>query len=147
MIKRLGGQRWNTLHKIVYGIGVLAVLHYFMQSKIDATQATIIGGFFLYLMLYRLMNRFRLPTNALTLAGLAIVATAATVAMEAAWYRFGTSAPWYRIMLANLTPDIAIRPAWYVLAGGLVLVVLNFVRLRMPGAAPVRERQRVRTAG
>jgi sulfoxide reductase heme-binding subunit YedZ len=35
MIKRLGGKRWALLHRVVYGAGILGVLHYFMLVKSD----------------------------------------------------------------------------------------------------------------
>ena len=35
MIKRLGGKRWAVLHRIVYGAGILGVLHYYMLVKSD----------------------------------------------------------------------------------------------------------------
>jgi methionine sulfoxide reductase heme-binding subunit len=35
MIKRLGGKRWALLHRMVYGAGILGVLHYFMLVKSD----------------------------------------------------------------------------------------------------------------
>lgn len=33
MVKRLGGQNWRRLHKLVYAVGVLAVLHYLWLAK------------------------------------------------------------------------------------------------------------------
>jgi methionine sulfoxide reductase heme-binding subunit len=35
MVKRLGGQRWTRLHRIVYLSGILGVLHYYMLVKSD----------------------------------------------------------------------------------------------------------------
>jgi len=35
MIKRLGGKRWALLHRVIYGAGILGVLHYFMLVKSD----------------------------------------------------------------------------------------------------------------
>ncbi len=37
MIKRLGGRRWQALHRSVYAIGILAVLHYGWLVKRDIT--------------------------------------------------------------------------------------------------------------
>jgi sulfoxide reductase heme-binding subunit YedZ len=33
MVKRLGGQRWRLLHRVVYLSGILGVLHYYMLVK------------------------------------------------------------------------------------------------------------------
>jgi sulfoxide reductase heme-binding subunit YedZ len=35
MVKRLGGKRWNSLHKTAYLAGILGVLHYYMLVKSD----------------------------------------------------------------------------------------------------------------
>lgn len=41
MIKRLGGRRWQLLHRAVYAIGMFAVLHYWWMVKKDITQPAI----------------------------------------------------------------------------------------------------------
>lgn len=40
-IRRLGGQRWNLLHKLVYASAVLGVLHYWWKVKLDVTNPMI----------------------------------------------------------------------------------------------------------
>ena len=37
MVRRLGGLRWRRLHQIVYAIALLALIHYFQQTKADVT--------------------------------------------------------------------------------------------------------------
>lgn len=43
MVKRLGGKRWQVLHKAVYGIVVLAILHYWWHKagKHDFSEVSI----------------------------------------------------------------------------------------------------------
>ena len=60
MVKRLGAIRWNRLHKLVYVITALGILHYYMQSKVDVSQPVLMTGFFFWLMGYRLMAARRL---------------------------------------------------------------------------------------
>jgi sulfoxide reductase heme-binding subunit YedZ len=36
-IRRLGGQRWNLLHRLVYVTAILAVIHYWWKVKLDTT--------------------------------------------------------------------------------------------------------------
>ena len=41
MVRRLGGRRWLSLHRAVYAVGVLGVVHYWMMVKRDITQPAI----------------------------------------------------------------------------------------------------------
>ena len=43
-IRRLGGKRWRELHRAVYAIALLAVLHYAWMVKADLTQPLIYGA-------------------------------------------------------------------------------------------------------
>src|SRR5436309_1104880 len=38
MIRRLGGKRWNQLHRLVYATGALDVLHYWWLVKADVSR-------------------------------------------------------------------------------------------------------------
>ena len=135
-IKRLGSN-WNRLHKIVYGIGILAALHYFMQSKADVYQPTLMAGFFVLLMLYRLAHWRGLSLNsAWVLLGIAVAAALATVVVEAAWYGLATGVPVNRVLAANLQFSYTIRPAWWVLVVGLAVTVLGIVRSFGKAPAP-----------
>jgi sulfoxide reductase heme-binding subunit YedZ len=41
MIRRLGGRRWQELHRTVYAIAIIAVLHYWWMVKLDTRQPMI----------------------------------------------------------------------------------------------------------
>jgi methionine sulfoxide reductase heme-binding subunit len=56
MVRRLGGKRWQTLQRSTYVVALLASVHFFMQSKIDATEPTMMAGFLLWLMGYRVIS-------------------------------------------------------------------------------------------
>ena len=43
MIRRLGGRNWNRLHRLVYVIAVLGVIHYSMAVKKDLTDPLTYG--------------------------------------------------------------------------------------------------------
>ncbi|MGE5506499.1 MAG: sulfite oxidase heme-binding subunit YedZ [Actinomycetota bacterium] len=53
MLRRLGGRRWRMLHRAVYGIGVLAVVHYWMMVKADIRQPLLYGAILAVLLGYR----------------------------------------------------------------------------------------------
>ena len=49
MVRRLGARRWQRLHRLVYAIALLAVVHYCMQSKLDLWEPTIMAGLYAWL--------------------------------------------------------------------------------------------------
>ena len=44
MIRRLGGKRWNRLHRLIYLTGMLAVVHYYWLVKADVRRPLIYGA-------------------------------------------------------------------------------------------------------
>ena len=106
---------WKRLHRLVYVIAVLAILHFFMQSKLDASEATLMAGLFLTLMIYRLAIWWRLPMGAVVLTGVALAGAAATALAEFAWYGLATGANPWRVLGANLHTGQGLRPAVEVL--------------------------------
>jgi sulfoxide reductase heme-binding subunit YedZ len=128
MIKRLGGLKWNRLHALVYPIAVLALLHFMIQSKLDVSQPVIMTGLFAILMGQRLLQRFDLGDSIAGLAGLAVAAPILTALFEAAWYHVRNGIDVADVLGADLAFDDALRPAWFVLAAGVVVVVLRVTR-------------------
>ncbi len=53
MIKRLGGKRWNRLHKSVYAVALGGVLHYYLIVKADTTWPLIFALALALLLGYR----------------------------------------------------------------------------------------------
>jgi sulfoxide reductase heme-binding subunit YedZ len=43
MIRRLGGTRWNQLHRLIYITAILAVVHYYWLVKADVRRPIIYG--------------------------------------------------------------------------------------------------------
>jgi sulfoxide reductase heme-binding subunit YedZ len=139
-IKRLG-KRWNTLHRIVYPVAALALLHHFMQAKITVDTAVLMTGFFLWLMGYRLLRIWVSAPGAIWLTALAIAAAVATAAVEIAWYAVATGVPPGRVFAANFDFSFTVRPAWWVLAAGLGVVALYLVRPVFPARGRPRSSQ------
>ena len=63
MIRRLK-KRWKTLHKLVYPISLLTLLHYFMMIKADYKDPLILAVILTFLLGYRLRNRFGIRKTA-----------------------------------------------------------------------------------
>ena len=61
MIKRLGGKRWQALHRLVYVIAIAGVIHYYLQVKADVRKPLAFAAVLAILLGYRLVIRLRPP--------------------------------------------------------------------------------------
>src|SRR5262249_39784048 len=68
MIRRMGRVNWERLHRLVYAIGILAVIHYCFQSKLELWEPTWMAGLLGWLLLYRVLSRFVGTRGQLSLA-------------------------------------------------------------------------------
>jgi sulfoxide reductase heme-binding subunit YedZ len=135
MVRRLGGLRWRRLHQAIYGIALLALIHYFQQTKADVTVPTFAAGLFTWLIGYRLLAWWQ-DTNELStwsLLALSIVVSLLTFAGEAIGIGIAFHVSPLRVLDTVFDFDAGIRPGWQVLAAGLAVVALDFVRARMRG--------------
>jgi methionine sulfoxide reductase heme-binding subunit len=116
-------RNWKRLHWLAYPAAVLAIVHFFIQSKANVGEATVAAGLFAWLMIWRVTPaRFRTRVAGLLL--LAIGATLAALVFETAWYGLVNHVDPTRVLNAYLDPDLAPRPAQKVLLAGLAVVVL-----------------------
>ena len=56
-IRRLGGRRWNALHRTTYLVVALGMVHYWMSQKKDHTEPIMWGAAFLALFAWRWWRR------------------------------------------------------------------------------------------
>ena len=59
MVRRLGAARWQTLHRLIYVIAPLGVLHFWWMVKRDVTEPAIYAVVLAALLAYRLAGRLR----------------------------------------------------------------------------------------
>lgn len=59
MVKRLGGKRWQRLHRLIYVTAILGVIHFWMIVKSDITYPALFGLVLLVLLGYRLYSRMK----------------------------------------------------------------------------------------
>lgn len=64
MIRRLGGQRWQQLHRLIYLCAILAVVHYYWLVKSDIRKPLVYGVLVALLLLWRILNRRKTPVSA-----------------------------------------------------------------------------------
>jgi sulfoxide reductase heme-binding subunit YedZ len=144
MVKRVGGARWRRLHQLVYAVGILAMLHfYLLLAKLQTPEAQILAGSLIWLLLYRLLYAWRstMPTPWLIL--LTASAAELTMAAEAAFYGISSSGriPVGAVLAANVSLESGIRPAWVIAGLGLGLALAGWIRER---TSPPKERRRER---
>lgn len=58
MIKRVGGQRWNRLHKAAYLAATGGVIHFYMLVKADTRDPLLFGFALAVLLGYRVANKY-----------------------------------------------------------------------------------------
>jgi sulfoxide reductase heme-binding subunit YedZ len=143
MVRRLGGLRWRRLHRLVYLIAVLALVHFFQQTKLDVTVPTLVTGLFIWLMGYRLIAwRWKRPGELPTwlILALSVTAAALTFAGEAIGIAIAFNVSPLVVLQTAFDFDLdnldMVRPGWYVLAAGLGVVVIDLVCARWRSRRP-----------
>lgn len=126
------GRRWKLLHRLVYPVAVLSLWHFFLTQKIDVTLAVLPTGLFLWLMLWRGLPA-AVERQLASLLLLAVVAGAATILAEYAWYALETFVPPDRVLAANwhFGPR-GPRPSFWVTLDGLAVFVVALLWRRLP---------------
>jgi sulfoxide reductase heme-binding subunit YedZ len=141
MVRRLGGKRWQALHRAAYAAALLAVIHYFMQSKLDVAEATMVAGFGVWLMSHRLVAWTAGTGGAASLASIALLGTLAaalTALGEAAYFHLLTGAAMSRVLRADLSLATGWRPGQLVMLAGVAVFVVAAVRRRPARPPPSR---------
>jgi sulfoxide reductase heme-binding subunit YedZ len=128
--RRLGARRWQKLHRIIYGIAFLAVIHFCLQSKLDEWEPSVMAGIYLWLMGCRAFTwrygRGKLPLWAM--AGMSVGAAILTAIGEAFYFWVAMSAPFALVLAADLSLDTGVRPAWVVLVSTAAIALLGAIR-------------------
>jgi sulfoxide reductase heme-binding subunit YedZ len=143
MIKRLGGERWNRLHSVIYAIAILGIIHFMMQTKVDITESVMVAGFLFWLLGYRLMHRYLGAVTYVWQIALAVIAASLTTVAEAGWYGATTGVMWWRVFAVNFDWDMAFRPAHWVLIVASSVALASFAwsfRSQRPKARRVAAR-------
>ena len=125
-MRRLG-RNWKRLHKLAYGLAVLALLHFFLQSKADVSAATVAAGVFAWAMIWRTLPTGR-DRGPVPLIGLAFAACVTALVIEWAWYRFGTRIDPMRVLRGEFDVTFGLHPAGMVLLLGLLAAGLAEMR-------------------
>lgn len=120
-IRAMGGKRWNALHATVYPIAIVAMAHFFIQSRLDVTEPVMMTGLLALLLGYRLAFWRLRVLGPLGFALLSLAAGGFTALVEVAWYGLATGINPWLVAAANLDPAGGLSPAWWVTGTGLVV--------------------------
>ena len=120
-------RNWKRLHWLIYPAAFIAIVHFFIQSKVKIGEPAFTAGLFAWLMLWRVLPA-RLQRGYLGLALLGVSATLATVVFEAAWYWLVNGRDPIVALLANLDPELVFRPAQKVLIASLLVIAAVALR-------------------
>jgi len=140
MIRRLG-HNWGRLHRLAYFIGVIAVVHFALQKKLEIYEPVLMTGFLVWLLGFRLVQRYTHDVTfhwLLVLAGFSAIFTAL---YETAWYGVLTGVHPLRILPANFFIDVSLlRPSFWVLVVTLAIALAGKISrwLRPRESARVR---------
>jgi sulfoxide reductase heme-binding subunit YedZ len=132
MVKRIGGLRWRRLHQMIYLIALLALIHYFQQTKADVTVPVFVAGVFTWLIGYRVLAWWQDSSelSTLSLLALSVVVALLTFAGEAIGIGIAFNVSQLRVLDTAFDFDAGIRPGWQVLVAGLAVVLVDAVRAR-----------------
>ena len=136
-IRKLG-RSWKRLHRAIYVLAAIALLHYFIQSKSNVSEPVYFSGLLVWLLLWRALPMAwqRSPFAQLALT---VVAALASAGIEFAWYGLTTGINPWRVLAASETLRFGLRPAHYVALTGLAVVLLTGLR-RITGLMRSRPR-------
>jgi sulfoxide reductase heme-binding subunit YedZ len=148
MVRRLG-RRWQRLHYLVYPIGILAIIHYYIQSKADIWEPFWMSGLFAWLMGWRVLDWLapRRQTAPLwQVAALSLLAAVLTGLGETLYYTIARNAPFWRLVETNFSMQIGVRPSWIVLGVCLLFTLAGWLRRFSGPARPSPARNRASAA-
>ena len=134
MVRRLGAGRWQRLHQAIYAIALLALIHFFQQTKADVWLPTFVAGLFAWMLGYRLVIKLRKerdepPTWAL--AALSVAVAVLTFIAEAIGIGIVFNVSPLMVLQTVFDFDFySIRPGWLVLGAGLTVTAVDLIRAR-----------------
>jgi methionine sulfoxide reductase heme-binding subunit len=121
----------------------VALLHFYIQSKLNVSEPVFVSGLFIWLMAWRSVpqawrRKQGIAFTAAFYSGLAVVSSLVTIVMEFGWYGLTTKVNPWRVLYANESIDRGLRPAHWVFVVTASLVVV-FIARRLITSRPVRQ--------
>ena len=118
-VARIGSTQWNRLHRAIYVIAALSVIHFLLRSRTETFEPMLMLGLLIWLIGYRAIQRLAGDVTPRALLGLAAGSAVVTAAAEAAWHAAATGVDPLRLLAAHFDLTDGLRPAGWVLLAGL----------------------------
>jgi len=126
-VRRMGAEGWARLHNTVYVLTFLALVHYLLSPGVYSSQY-LMSGMFLWLMVWRWLNRRGQGTDARALVALAMASSLFTALFEAFWeWVYQDFEPGW-VLGNNFSLEFGVSPAWDILALGLLIALGALLR-------------------
>ncbi len=127
---RAMGARWKRLHGLVYAAAILAVLHFLLSPGSLQGLPFLMAGALFWLLGWRILDRRRLGTRPLPLAGLGLASTAVAAFLQPIWLATvqaeRSPQPPLSALADNFNPDIwiylGVPPMWILLVWTIATV-------------------------
>ena len=121
-------RNWKRLHWLIYPAAFIAIVHFFIQSKVKIGEPAFTAGLFAWLMLWRVLPA-KLQRSYLGLASWPCRRNAGHRGLRGGLVRAGErSSTRSSRLLANLDPELAFRPAQKVLIASLLVIAAVALR-------------------
>ncbi len=141
VVARLGAERWKRLHRLVHPILILALVHLFLQSKLDLGQGAILTGLAFAGLAVRMQIDLRAAPGIGTVAIAVLTAFVFAAAAETVWFGLKTGRSILPLVEANFAFSARIAPAWWAAAiAAAVTSVAITVRRSVVRRSPGREK-------
>jgi methionine sulfoxide reductase heme-binding subunit len=121
------GRWWKRIHRAIYGLCAVALLHYFIQSKSNVSEPVFFSGLFVWLMVWRALP-MAWQRGVMGQLAVTVAAACATAGIEFAWYALATGINPWRVLAVNEGFSFGLRPTHYVALVGLGVTLLSLVR-------------------
>lgn len=118
-------RNWGRLHRLVHPIAWFGLFHFFLQSRFDVFEPTLLAGLYLALACLRLSERWGLGSAAAGILVSAVAATALTFGLLIAWYHFNNAIPPARVVTAVFSLGRGLSPVWWVLIVALLPLIVT----------------------
>jgi sulfoxide reductase heme-binding subunit YedZ len=120
-VRRMG-PRWQKLHRLVYPLTVLAIVHFLLSRGMFQVSYFFAGALF-WLLAWRLLERYGRGTDPRALLLLAVVSAAFTLLLEAGWMQAHHGVEAMMPFMDNFTLPYGPTPAWQVLYLGVLAAI------------------------